>query len=56
MKKSSLILMIVGLSLAGAGLVCLVIAFWDKAMTLLFRERQRAKEFADYADLDDYDD
>ncbi len=55
MKKSSLVLMIVGTALSVAGAVCLVIGFWDKLMTAFGAVKAKAirpKEYDDFADVD----
>lgn len=51
------VLKIVGLSLAAAGLICLIIGFWDKlaedisgARETLRGKRGRYPEFSDYDD------
>ncbi len=58
MKKSSLVMMIVGLGLSVAGAVCLIIGFWDKLTTLCGcvgktgKKVFRPKEYDDFADVD----
>lgn len=55
MKKSSLVLMIVGTALSVAGAVCLVIGFWDKLMAafgVVKTKVVRPREYDDFADVD----
>jgi len=55
MKKSSLVLMIVGTALSVAGAVCLVIGFWDKlaaAFGAVKAKAIRPKEYDDFADVE----
>ncbi len=54
MKLARFVLKIVGGSLALAGLVCLIIGYWDKltAPHQLCPGRKRPSEYDDYADVD----
>ena len=55
MKKSSLILMIIGTVLSVAGAVCLVIGFWDKLVTafdVVKAKAIRPKEYDAFADVE----
>ncbi|MBD5160872.1 MAG: hypothetical protein HDT14_02400 [Oscillibacter sp.] len=61
MKSSStwrFVLKIVGASLAAAGLICLLIGFWDKltAHTAAVKGKLSGKCFCRCSEFDDYDD
>lgn len=51
MKTARFVLKIVGASLALAGVVCLIIGFWDKLYAGL-SHAGRPSEYDDYADVD----
>lgn len=56
MKKSSLIMLIVGAILFVAGLVCLIVSSWDKIAGVcdnVKRKLCRPREYDDFADVDD---
>ncbi len=53
MKLARFVLKIVGGSLALAGLVCLIIGYWDKLMALKVGPcKRRPSEYDDYADVE----
>ena len=54
MKLARFILKIVGAALALASLVCLVVGFWDKVVSLCptCAKKRHYSEYDDYADLD----
>ena len=52
MKTARMILKIVGAGLSVAGLVCLVLGFWEN-LTALVPKKKRAAEFEDYADAEE---
>lgn len=61
MKSSStwrFVLKIVGLSLAAAGLICLVVGFWDKLAenAAAVKDNLSAKGGCRCSEFDDYDD
>jgi len=54
MKIARFILKVVGVSMALAGVVCLIIGFWDKLVENCpcRLTKSRPSEFDDYADID----
>lgn len=54
MKLARFVLKIVGASLALAGLICMIIGYWDKITAPHFGClcKKRPSEFDDYADVD----
>ena len=56
MKKSSLVMLIIGLSLSAAGFVCLVIGSWEKMAQVCNKVTKKAfrpREYDDFADVGD---
>ena len=59
MKKQStwrFVLKVVGVSLAAAGAICLVIGYWDKLMALFGSVCEKCKGKCSNPEFDDYDD
>lgn len=50
------VMKIVGLSLAAAGLICLVIGYWDKLMVCGTTLCDKCRGKRDYSEFDDYND
>lgn len=59
MKKQSIwrfVLKIVGISLAAAGVICLVIGYWDKLMNCFSAIGGKCKDACACSEFDDYND
>ena len=59
MKKKStwrFVLKIVGVSLAAAGAICLVVGYWDKLMACFNAIGDKCKCVCGCSEFDDYDD
>ena len=59
MKKQStwrFVLKIVGVSLAAAGVICLLVGYWDKLMALFSSVGEKCKGKCGNSEFEDYDD